>query len=107
MTRQTSDRKPTSIEAHHTQVLSKDVASFEHMYRHYQPMLASYLAQSTGNRELAEDLTQETFIKAWQVWSTGEKPKQIKAWLYSVAKHSTLAEYHQYTRNGQVTVCSL
>ncbi len=107
MTTQISDQKHPSREAQNMQALFKDAASFEHIYRHYQPVLQSYLARSTGNRELAEDLTQETFIKAWQVWSTVQEPKQIKAWLYCVAKHFSIAEHRRYTRKGRMAVRSL
>lgn len=93
-------------EPQHTQA-SKDTASFEHIYQYYQPVLQSYLARSTGNRELAEDLTQEIFVKAWQVWSTTQQPKHLKGWLYCVAKYDTIAQYRRRTRNGRVTVHSL
>jgi len=83
MTTQISDQKHILRELQNIQASSKDAASFEHIYRYYQPVLGSYLARSTGNRELAEDLTQETFVKAWQVWSTTQQPKHLKAWLKS------------------------
>ena len=81
-----------------------ETSSFEHIYQQYQQAIRSYLVQRTGNRELAEDLTQETFVKAWQVQSTLQAPKQIKAWLYRAAKYRSIDEYRQATGNGRVTV---
>ena len=107
MTTHISDQKYLSREAQHTQASSKDAASFEHIYRHYQPVLGSYLARSTGNRELAKDLTQEIFVKAWQVWSTAQQPKHLKGWLYRVAKNASIEEYRRGTHNGRVTMHSL
>ncbi len=37
------------------------------------------------NKELAEDLTQETFIKTWKYIGEGKEIKNIKAFLYRVA----------------------
>lgn len=85
----------------------EEAPSFEQMYQRYQPILGSYLVRSTGNPELAEDLTQETFVKAWQVQSTVQAPKHVKAWLYRVAQHRNIDEYRRTTRNGRVKVRSL
>ncbi len=37
------------------------------------------------NKDLAEDLTQETFIKTWKYLTEGKEVKNIKAFLYRVA----------------------
>ena len=37
------------------------------------------------NKELAEDLTQETFIKTWKYISEGKEVKNMKSFLYRVA----------------------
>lgn len=37
------------------------------------------------NKDLAEDLTQETFIKTWKYIAEGKEIKNIKAFLYRVA----------------------
>jgi RNA polymerase sigma-70 factor (ECF subfamily) len=37
------------------------------------------------NKDLAEDLTQETFIKTWKYLAEGKKVDNIKAFLYRVA----------------------
>ncbi len=104
MTTQISDQKDALRK---TQETILENSSFEQIYQQYQQVLRSYLARSTGNRELAEDLTQETFVKAWQVQETMAAPKQVKAWLYRVAKHRSINEYRRATGNGRVTVSSL
>lgn len=84
-----------------------EISSFEHIYQHHYQALRSYLVRRTGDRELAEDLTQETFIKAWQAQTTQHPPKYIKAWLYSTAKYQSIDGYRHATGNGRVTVRSL
>ena len=54
MTTHASDQKHLLREPHHTQVSSKDAASFERIYHHYQLVLGSSLARRTENRQLAE-----------------------------------------------------
>jgi RNA polymerase sigma-70 factor, ECF subfamily len=104
MTTQISDQKDALRK---TQETILGTSSFEQIYQQYRQVLGSYLARCTGNHELAEDLTQETFVKAWQVQETQQAPKHVKAWLYRVARHRSINEYRRATRNGRVTVSSL
>ena len=43
-----------------------NVTAFEHLYRQYSPRIYGLCLRLTGNREMAEDCTQETFIDAWR-----------------------------------------
>ena len=40
---------------------------------------------SAGNRDLAQDLTQDVFVKAWRAWDDFE-PRQTLAWLLCIAQ---------------------
>lgn len=43
----------------------------------------------TKSRELADDVTQETFIKAFQKYGTFDPAKPLKPWLYKIALNVT------------------
>jgi RNA polymerase sigma-70 factor (ECF subfamily) len=43
-----------------------DIAAFEQLYRQHLPMVYGLAARLTLDTHLAEDLTQEVFIKVWQ-----------------------------------------
>jgi len=42
------------------------------------------------DRELAADVVQQTFVKAWRAASTFEGNRQLAPWLYSIARHTAI-----------------
>lgn len=62
---------------------------WEDLYEAYQTELLAYGTRMTGSKELAEDLVQETFIKALIHASTVTdlSPSQQRAWLYRTFKN--------------------
>jgi RNA polymerase sigma-70 factor (ECF subfamily) len=42
--------------------------------------------------ELAADLTQEAFVKAYRAWDTLEDPNRARAWMYQIAGRTALDE---------------
>jgi RNA polymerase sigma-70 factor (ECF subfamily) len=46
------------------------------------------------DRSVAEDLSQETFTRAWSAWETQRDEKATKAWLFTIARneHARLYE---------------
>jgi RNA polymerase sigma-70 factor (ECF subfamily) len=36
------------------------------------------------NRADAEDLAQETYLRAWQAWTTGRPPRRVEPWLATI-----------------------
>ena len=49
----------------------------------------------SGSRELAEDVTQETFLRAVSAWSGGNRPDEPIAWLQTVARNLLLNHYRK------------
>ena len=62
-----------------------DSRLLKELYKKYQRELFLYIFSLCRNREMAEDLTQETFLKA--MLSLSESHSNIKAWLYTVARN--------------------
>jgi RNA polymerase sigma-70 factor (ECF subfamily) len=52
----------------------------------------SYLARMLRDNELAADLAQETFVKAFRAFDTLEDPAKARAWLYQIASRTALDE---------------
>jgi RNA polymerase sigma-70 factor (ECF subfamily) len=59
--------------------------------RHHAPLLA-HLIRLTGDVFLAEDLTQETFVRLVRESHTYRYPRSFKPWFYTIARH--LARNH-------------
>lgn len=65
--------------------------SFETIYKRHHAQLLSYCRHIVGNREEAEDALQQTFIKAHRAMSSGNPPRELRPWLYAVARNCCLS----------------
>ena len=54
-------------------------------YQQYADAIYRHCYFRVYNKDLAEDLTQETFIKTWKYITEGKEIKNIKSFLYRVA----------------------
>ena len=60
-------------------------AQIEELYAAYHQEIYSYLSRMLRNEELAADLTQETFVKAFRAFDTLTDQSRSRAWLYQIA----------------------
>lgn len=75
-----------------TAIRNGDSASFQALYNRYATLIYRFLWKRTGQRETAEDLTQECFFRLWHGRDKLNPDLSIKAWCYQVA--SNLAVDH-------------
>ncbi|QQZ09317.1 RNA polymerase sigma factor [Heyndrickxia vini] len=62
---------------------------FEEIYNQYSDKVYSYLFLLVKNKELAEDLTQETFYKAYKKRNTFKSESNISTWLIKIGRNLT------------------
>lgn len=48
------------------------------------------------NRSMAEDLVQETFLRAWRSLDSLENDKAAKAWLFTILRRENARQYERY-----------
>ncbi len=70
-------------------------AQFLIMYDAYNDAIFRFCLLKVSNRELAQDLTQETFMKYWQVMRKGEVLKNERAYLYTLARNQIIDWYRR------------
>ncbi|MGM0834726.1 MAG: RNA polymerase sigma factor [Bacillota bacterium] len=58
------------------------------IYENHKQAIYSYLYRSTLNRHIAEDLTQETFFRAFKSLSTYRGDAAMKTWLFKIARNT-------------------
>ncbi|MDZ7674746.1 MAG: sigma-70 family RNA polymerase sigma factor [Acidimicrobiales bacterium] len=72
------------------------------VYRHYGGAVHT-VARSIVGDELARDVAQQTFVKAWQAAATFDADRELAPWLYAIARRTAIdvlrAERHP-TRGG-------
>ena len=68
----------------------RDPDLLDHLIEQYQHRLLRYLLYLSGNRELAEDLFQETWIRVLERGHQYDGKHEFSTWLYAVARNLTL-----------------
>jgi len=68
-------------------------SEFEVYYDQYKHKIYSYLYYRSGkNKELAEDLTSEVFMKALEKFDSYKKDSSFQSWIYAIA-HNHLIDH--------------
>lgn len=71
----------------------------DHLFRHESGKMVSVLTRRLGikNLDIAQDIVQDTLLKAMTQWRYGNIPDNPSAWLYTVAKNKAI----DYLRSAQ------
>lgn len=67
---------------------------FERIYRMYFKDVFLYLRALSADTDTAKEITQETFVKALRSIDTFDGSKDIRAWLFTIARNT----YYTYCR---------
>lgn len=71
---------------------------FERDTAPHMNVLYNYAHWMTGDRDEADDLLQETFLKAYRFWDKFEKGTNLKAWLFKIMKNTYINIYRKDKR---------
>ena len=67
-------------------------AFVEELFARHHNEIYAYLTRMLRDPELAADLTQDAFVKAYRAWESLEDPAHARAWLYQIAHRVALDE---------------
>lgn len=67
----------------------------------HMDILHNYALRMTANSDDANDLVQETFLKAYRFWDKYEKGTNIRAWLFRIMKNSYINRYRKETKEPE------
>lgn len=65
--------------------LNGDINAFQSLFSKFQPQLKSYLYRLLANRNDADDLTHDTFIKAYDKLASFAGQSSLKTWVFQIA----------------------
>ena len=71
---------------------------FEKVFLENQRFIYRYLVKMCGNESLAEELTQETFFRAYMNLTGLRKEEKVSVWLCQIAKNTYFAWYNEQKR---------
>lgn len=93
---QNEPAKPSRLETNSEEVawIAKarkgDLGAYDELMRRYQERIYGTLYHMTSNHEDANDLTQETFIKAFQALKSFKGGSSFYTWIYRIAINKTI-----------------
>jgi RNA polymerase sigma-70 factor, ECF subfamily len=65
-----------------------DDEAFVLIYEHFSPQIHRYVYRLVGSQEMADDITQDTFLRAFQGIQSIARDSNVSAWLYRIASNA-------------------
>jgi RNA polymerase sigma-70 factor, ECF subfamily len=76
--------------------------AFGELVERYQNRLLNFIYRTTGDRERAEDLVQETFIRVYRHLHRFDQSKKFSTWIYTISSNLAKNELRNRSRNPLV-----
>lgn len=84
--------------------LNGDIKAFQELFLEFQPQLKSFLYRLLTDRNDVEDISQDTFVKAFDKISTFKAASSLKTWVFQIATnlaYDMLRKYERWKPNAQ------
>src|SRR5580658_8048664 len=82
----------------------EDVGAYDELVRRYQERIYATVYHMTSNHEDANDLTQETFIKAFRALKSFKGDSSFYTWIYRIAVNKTINFLKQRKNRVQLSL---
>lgn len=82
---------------------SGDLHSFETLVRRYQSSVYRFVVHLTSDPSLAEDITQETFVKAFRSLRRYRGESRFTTWLFTIARNCTVDDARAAARRARLS----
>lgn len=70
-----------------TRVCAGDAEAFRLIFERYSRPVISFIYDMVNDRALAEELTQETFVRAYRAIRTMRRETKLSTWLFGIARN--------------------
>jgi RNA polymerase sigma-70 factor (ECF subfamily) len=82
--------------------LDGDARAFTELVLRYQTRLLNFIYRTIGDRERAEDLVQEVFVRVHRHLARFDQSKKFSTWIYTIASNLAKNELRNRSRNPLV-----
>ena len=79
-----------------------DQRALGQLYQEFSSGVFAYCLKILADRQLAEDVVQETFLKVRQHAGSIEKNESFKSWIFRIARNEALMQIRKRRQNGQI-----
>ena len=76
--------------------------SFRDLVDRYEGRIVNFIQRSIGDRERAQDLAQETFVRVYRHMERFDTTKKFSTWIYTIASNLAKNELRNRSRNPVV-----
>jgi RNA polymerase sigma-70 factor (ECF subfamily) len=77
-----------------------DMAAFEQLYRRYVGRVHAVCLRLAGNRTLAEECTQDAFVRAWESLAKFRGESSFGTWVHRIAVNTVLERHRTQMRQA-------
>jgi RNA polymerase sigma-70 factor (ECF subfamily) len=84
-----------------------DLNAFNHLVLHYQQTVYTIALRMLGNREIAADITQDTFLAAFRAIQSFRVGSSFRSWLLRIASNQACDYWRRTHRHIQESLDSL
>lgn len=81
------------------QFKNKDMKAFDQIFSKYHKSIYYYIYKMAFNAEVAEDITQDTFVKVYKHLNKVDDHVKLSTWIYKIAYNTFI----DFTRKNKVT----
>ena len=81
-----------------TRVCAGDAEAFRLIFERYSRPVISFIFDMVNDRALAEELTQETFVRAFRAIRTMRRETKLSTWLFGIARNVARESLRARTR---------
>lgn len=81
-----------------------DRRAFESLLARYERPIFSFIAHFFRDRGVCEDLTQETFLRAYRFISSYRPKEKLSTWLFAIAKNLCIDELRRLQKGATVDI---
>jgi len=85
-----------------TAFLGGEERAFSELVERYQTRLLNFIYRTIGDRDRAEDLVQEVFIRVYRHLHRFDRSKKFSTWVYTIASNLAKNELRNRSRNPLV-----
>lgn len=87
--------------------LDGETRSFDVLVERYQTRLLNFVYRIVGDRERAEDLVQEVYVRVYRHLARFDRSKKFSTWIYTIASNLAKNELRNRSRNPLVLFTSM